>query len=111
METITQNRPIAFHAIQLAEAIVVAPLMDQFKESITKAASVPRPVNNGKKEIMSFFLTTEQVKHIAFVLSRFGFRASDGSYFFSEPSEPSLKEPSPEDVFEDMIQKELNEVQ
>lgn len=109
METITQNRPVAFHAIQLAEAIVVTPLMDQFKESITEAANVPRPVNEEGKEIMSFLLTTEQVKQIAFVLSKLGFRASDGSYF-SKPSKPSLKEPSPEDVFEDMEQKEINEV-
>lgn len=107
METITQNRPVAFHAIQLAEAIVVAPLMDQFKESITKAENMPQPEG---EEIVSFLLTKEQVKRIAFVLSKLGFRASDGSYF-SKPSEPALKEPSPADVFNEMMQKECNEVQ
>lgn len=110
METITQNRPVAFHAIQLAEAIIIAPLMDQFKESITKAESMPHPVNEDGKEMINLILTKEQVKHMAFVLSRLGFRASDGSYF-GKPSEPSLKEPSPADVFNEMAQKECNEVQ
>lgn len=87
METITQNRPIAFRAIQLAEAIVVAPLMDQFEEFVAKEAenSMLHPVNKQGKEEVCILLTARQIKSIAFVLSELGFRTSNGSYF-SNPS-------------------------
>lgn len=87
METITQNRPVAFRAIELAEAIVVAPLMDQFEEFVAKEAdnSIPHPVNKQGEEEVCILLTARQMKSIAFVLSKLGFRTSNGSYF-SNPS-------------------------
>lgn len=87
METIIQNRPVAFRAIELAEAIVIAPLMDQFKEFIVNEVenSPSYPVNDKGERVTNIFLTERQIKSIAFVLSELGFRTSSGSYF-SNPS-------------------------
>lgn len=94
METITQNRPVAFRAIQLAEAIVVAPLMDQFEEFVTKEAenTMPHPANKQGKEEVCILLTAKQIKSIAFVLSELGFRTSDGSYFSNQSSNTTTEE-------------------
>lgn len=113
METLVQNRPVAFHAITLSEAIVMAPLMDEFKEFTTEEAEnqMPHPVNKEGEEDVYIVLKKEQVKRIAFILSKLGFRTSSGEYFGKPAhSEPSLNEPSACDVFQDMMQKEINEV-
>lgn len=94
METITQNRPVAFRAIQLAEAIVVAPLMDQFEKFVTKEAenTMPHPANNKGEKVANILLTDRQIRSIAFVLSELGFRTSNGSYFSNPSSNTTTEE-------------------
>lgn len=87
MKTLIQDRPVAFRAIELPEAIVVAPLMDEFEEFIVNEAEIQchTPVNDKGEREVNIFLTGRQIKSIAFVLSELGFRTSSGSYF-SNPS-------------------------
>lgn len=109
METLVQNRPVAFHAITLSEAIVMAPLMDELKRTITELAKNNSvPVSDERLAYMA--IPEKSARNIAFILSKMGFRTSDGAFFSNPKPEDELQEPSPCDVFQDMTQKEINEV-
>lgn len=83
MQTIKQSVSVEFKAVELEDAMKIAPVMDILKVAAECGGTISVGINH---KIASNALKT---------LSDFGFRMSDGSYYKESEKEPNLS-PQPE---------------
>lgn len=82
MKTVKQSICVDFKAVELEDAMKVAPLMDTLNRSLSE------------KETCTIQMPREMVCNVLKTLSDFGFRMSDGSYYKELPEEMNSPSPS-----------------
>lgn len=75
MKTIEQSICVDFKAVELEDAMKMAPLMDTLNRSLSE------------EETCTIQMPREMVCNVLKILSDFGFRMSDGSYYKELPKE------------------------
>lgn len=91
MKTIEQSVCVDFKAVELEDAMKVAPLMDALNRSLSE------------KETCTIQMPREIVCNVLKILSDFGFRMSDGSYYKELPKE--INPPSPSETGVELVHK------
>lgn len=82
MKTVKQSVCVDFKAVELEDAMKVAPLMDTLNRSLSE------------EETCTIQMPREMVCNVLKTLSDFGFRMSDGSYYKELPEETNSPSPS-----------------
>lgn len=93
MQTIKQSVYVDFKAVELEDAMKVAPLMDALNHSLSE------------EETCTIQMPKEAVCNVLKTLSGFGFRMSDGSYYKEQSKETNLPSPFPLGTKADLIHK------
>lgn len=89
MKTVKQTIFVDFKAIELEDAMKMAPLMDTLNRSLSE------------EETCTIQMPREMVCNVLKILSDFGFRMSDGSYYKELPKEAT----SPSETEVELIHK------
>lgn len=93
MQTIKQSVYVDFKAVELEDAMKVAPLMDALNHSLSE------------EETCTIQMPKEAVCNVLKTLSDFGFRMSDGSCYKEPSTETNLPSPFPSETETDLIHK------